>query len=75
MAWLSGYTMPIFLMHSIFAATLRSVLLKLGVTTAWIHIPLGVAISIIGPVIAAELMKKLKFSEFFLYPEKFVHIK
>lgn len=75
MTWLSLYTMPIFLMHSIFAATLRSVLLKIGITTAWIHIPVGIAISIVGPVIAAIVMKKMKYPEFLLYPGKFVKIK
>lgn len=74
MTWLSQYTLPIFLMHSIFAATLRSVLLKIGITTAWIHIPAGMAISIVGPVIAAIIMKKMKCPEFFLYPGKFIKI-
>ncbi len=75
MVWLSKYTMPIFLMHSIFAAALRSVLLKIGITSAWIHIPAGIAISIAGPVLAAIVMKKLKYPEFLLYPSKFIKIK
>ena len=37
-SWLAQYTMPIFLMHSIFAATLQSVLLKVGRTSAWVNI-------------------------------------
>ncbi|MCD7790128.1 MAG: hypothetical protein LUH55_06220 [Bacteroides thetaiotaomicron] len=74
MAFLSRYTMPIFLMHSIFAATLRSVLLKVGVTNAVIHITCGLAISIFGPVIAAWMMKKTKYLEFFIYPGKFIKI-
>lgn len=75
MTWLSQYTMPIFLMHSIFAATLRSVLLKIGITTAWIHIPVGITISVFGPVITAFIMKKTKYLEFLIYPGKFVKIK
>ncbi len=75
MMWLSKYTMPIFLMHSIFAATMRSVLLKVGITTAWIHIPAGITISILGPIVVAFVMKKLKYLEIFLYPGKFVKIK
>jgi len=74
MRWLSKYTLPIYLMHFIFAATLRSILLKIGVTSAWIHIPAGIVISITGPVTAAFIMKKLKYPEFFLYPGKFVKI-
>lgn len=34
MDFLAKYTMPIFLMHTLFAAPLRSVLLKAGVTNA-----------------------------------------
>lgn len=73
--WLAKYTMPIFLMHSIFAAALRSVLLKMGIVSAWIQIPAGIVISITGPVVAANIMKKLKYPEFFLYPSKFIKIK
>ena len=41
MGFLAKYTMPIFLMHTLFAAPLRSVLLKIGVTNAAIHVVLG----------------------------------
>lgn len=34
MSFLAKYTMPIFLMHTLFAAPLRSVLLKVGITNA-----------------------------------------
>jgi len=74
MAFLYRYTMPIFLIHSIFAATLRSVLLKVGITNVVIHITCGIAISIFGPVIAARVMKKTKYLEFFIYPGKFIKI-
>lgn len=69
------YTMPIFLMHTLFAAPFRSVLLKIGVNNAVAHIAGGLVISFIGPIIAAEIMKKTKVLEFFLYPGKFVKMK
>ncbi|MCC8016925.1 MAG: hypothetical protein LIO43_06190 [Clostridiales bacterium] len=69
---LAEYTMPIFLMHTMFAAGLRAVLFKLGIYNSAIHIILGILISFIGPIIAAVIMKKLKFLEFFLYPGKFI---
>lgn len=72
---LAKYTMPIFLMHTLFAATLRTVLFKLGIQNAVIHVILGIAISFIGPMIAAIIMKKTKWLEFFLYPGKFIRIK
>lgn len=72
---LAKYTMPIFLMHTLFAAPLRTVLFKLGIQNAVIHVILGIAISFIGPMIAAIIMKKTKWLEFFLYPGKFIKIK
>jgi fucose 4-O-acetylase-like acetyltransferase len=62
------YTMPIFLMHTIFAATLRAVLLKLSITNSAIHIVAGLIISFAGPIIAAIIMNKTIYLEFFLYP-------
>ena len=72
---LAKYTMPIFLMHTLFAAPLRTVLFKLGIQNAVIHVVLGIAISFIGPMIAAIIMKKSKWLEFFLYPGKFIKMK
>lgn len=68
----SKYTMPIFLMYTLFAAPLRSVLLKVGIENAVIHVALGLGISFMGPIIAAWIMKKTKCLEFFLYPNKFI---
>lgn len=72
--WLSKYTMPIFVMHTLSAAPLRAVLLKVGVNNAVVHVILGIAISFIGPIIAAEIMKKTTCLEFFLYPGKFARM-
>lgn len=72
MDFLARYTMPIFLMHTLFAAPLRSVLLKLGIGSSVIHVMLGLGISFVGPIIAAWIMKKTKWLEFFLYPNKFI---
>ena len=75
MDFLAKYTMPIFLMHTMFAASTRAVLLKLGIGSSVIHVVLGLGISFIGPIIAAWIMKKTKWLEFFLYPNKFVKIR
>lgn len=72
---LAKYTMPIFLMHTLFAAPMRSVLLKLGIGSSVIHVVLGLGISFLGPIIAAWIMKKTKWLEFFLYPNKFMKIR
>lgn len=75
MKLLAKYTMPIFLMHTLFAAPLRSILMKIGIENAVIHVVLGLVISFAGPIIAAWIMKKTKWLEFFLYPNKFVKIR
>lgn len=72
MDFLTKYTMPIFLMHTLFAAPMRSLLLKIGIENAVVHIVLGLGISIAGPIIAAWIMKKTKWLEFFVYPNKFI---
>ena len=72
MDFLAKYTMPIFLMHTLFAAPVKSVLSKMGITNTVVHIVLGLAISFAGPIIAAWIMKKTKWLEFFLYPNKFI---
>lgn len=72
MNFLAKYTMPIFLMHTLFAAPMRSVLLKVGIENAVIHVVLGLGISFAGPIIAAWIMKKTKWLEFFLYPNKLI---
>ena len=75
MDFLAKYTMPIFLMHTLFAAPLRSILIKVAIENAAIHVVLGLSISFVGPIIAAWIMKKTKWLEIFLYPNKFVKIR
>lgn len=74
LSFLAKYTMPVFLMHTLFAAFIRVVLIKAGITNAAVHILLGIAISFAGPIVAAWIMKKIKWAEFFLYPNKFIKI-
>ena len=68
------YTFPVFLMHTIFAAGFRSVLLKVGVSNSIVHIVIGIIASIVLPVIVAAVMSKFKWMEFFLYPNKIIKI-
>lgn len=74
-AFLSQYTMPLYLMHVFFAAPVRVVLLKLGITSAAAHVILGLVASFVGPIVAAWIMKKSKWLEFFMYPGKFIKIR
>lgn len=71
----SQYTLPVFLLHTLCAATWRSILLKIGIDSAFIHIFTGLIISFAGPIIIAKIMMKLKWLEFIIYPNKYVKLK
>lgn len=73
-AFITKYSMPIFLMHTICAAGMRSVLFKIGITNTPIHIVVGVLASIFLPVIAIKIMEKIKL-DFVVYPTKYIKIK
>ena len=66
------YTMPIYLMHTIFAAGLRSVLLAIGIKNDFIHICTGLLASFACPIIAMKIMETFKM-DFFVYPWKCIH--
>ncbi|MCI8294299.1 MAG: acyltransferase [Lachnospiraceae bacterium] len=72
---LAKYTLPIFLMHTLFAAPLRSILLRVGIRDAGVHVIAGIGISISGPIVAAKIMEKSKWMLFFLYPRKILENK
>lgn len=63
------YTMPIFLMHTLFAAPCRVFLMKLGITNAPIQIGIGIALSFIGPIVAMRILEKIRL-DFLVYPGK-----
>lgn len=69
---LSKYTLPIYLMHTLFAAPVRIVLMRVGILNAAVHVIVGLTISIAGPMIAAEIMHRLHYPEFLLYPSRFI---
>ena len=73
--FLSKYTLSIFLMHTIFAAGVRIILIKLGIVNIFIHIFVGLMASIILPIIAEEIMKKSKLLYFWIYPNKVLNRK
>lgn len=71
--YISKYTMPIFLMHTIFAAGIRSVLFKIGITNSVIHIIIGLVATFAGPVIAAIIMERIHL-DFFIYPLNYIKL-
>ena len=65
------YTMPIFLMHTIFAAGLRAVFLKMGIFNAAVHVVFGITVSFVGPIMAFIIMERLSL-DFLIYPGKYI---
>ncbi len=70
--FLSKYTMPVFLMHTLFAALTRSLLMKLGILSIPVHFAFGIGMSFIGPILAMLVLEKLKPLDFIVYPTKYI---
>lgn len=60
MDFFAKYTMPIFLMHTLFAAPLRFVMLKMDIDNVVVHVVSGLGISGADSIIVAWIMKKTK---------------
>lgn len=71
LGYIAKYSMPVFLMHTIFAAGLRTLLFHLNIYNPAIHICLGILASFGGPVIVARIMRRHKYMDFILYPGKY----
>lgn len=67
---ISKNTFPIYLMHTTFSAGIRIVLLKIGIENFYIHFILGLALGILGPIIVAKILEKIKYGNIVLYPLK-----
>ncbi len=73
--FLAQYTMPIFLMHTIFAAPVRIILVKLGIMNPVVHIVIGLIVSFICPIFAMMILEKLKPLDFIIYPGRYIKFK
>ena len=68
--FMSRYSFQIYLLHTIFTAGVRIILLRVNVTAWWIHVIAGTALGIAFPVLAAVAAKKIKILNFFFFPSK-----
>lgn len=66
----SEYFMPVYVMHTIFSAGVRILLLRLGVQSPIIHIICGLFAGFIIPIAVYEIAKKIPPLLFFIYPKK-----
>lgn len=72
---ISRYFMPVYLMHTIFAAGIRIVLLKMGIHALGVHIVVGVIVSIAIPILVYEIAKKSWLLLFWIEPIKAIKVK
>ena len=61
-------------MHTLFAATIRVILMHLKITNSFVHILLGLIVSIFGPIIVAKIMNKTRILEFLIYPNNLIKL-
>lgn len=69
------WTMPVYLMHTIFAAGWRVVLLKLGISSPPIHIVTGLVIGFAGPVIAVRILERYSPLDFVIFPNRYIELR
>ena len=68
--FVNKYSFQIYLLHTIFTAGIRIILLRMNIGQWWIHVLLGTAIGLAFSVLAAVISKKVKFLNFFFFPTK-----
>ena len=68
--FVNKYSFQIYLLHTIFTAGTRIILIRLNITQWWIHVLLGTACGLMFSVLAAVISKKVKFLNFFFFPAK-----
>lgn len=68
--FMSRYSFQVYLLHTIFTAGVRIVLLRMNITWWWLHVILGTAAGIGCSVLAAVIARKFKFLNFFFFPTK-----
>ena len=67
---LSKYMFQIYLLHTICAAGVRIILIKLGCINFWIHFVIGIVFSFIVPVVCAMIVEKISIFNIVFFPSK-----
>ena len=67
---LGRHSLAIFLAHTIFAATLRTVLLKLGLAQPWLQLCMGILIGLLGPLVLVWTERRLGRPFLFTWPSR-----
>lgn len=68
--WVSKYMLQIYLLHTIFAACVRTVLFKIGITHILPHLLAGLLASFILPIICAMIAERFYLLNIVFFPTK-----
>ena len=68
--FMNRYSFQTYLLHTIFTAGVRILLLRINITWWWLHILLGTVCGIVFSVLASEIAKKIPYINFFFFPVK-----
>lgn len=70
LTFINQYSFQIYLLHTIFTAGCRIMLVRMNITQWWIHVLVGTACGIVFSVFAAVIAEKVRFLNFFFFPSK-----
>lgn len=68
--FVNKYSMQIYLLHTIFTAGIRIILIRVNVTQWWMHIIIGTLCGLFFSVLTAVIAEKTKILNFFFFPAK-----
>lgn len=69
---IARHMLPIYLLHTIFAAGIRIVLLRLGIANVGIHLVMGLVFSFAVPILCGEIADRIRILNICFYPTKTV---
>lgn len=72
LTFMNKYSFQIYLLHTIFTAGIRIILIRINITQWWIHIIFGTVFGIVFSVLSAKIAKKVRFLNFFFFPAKII---
>jgi len=73
--YVNKYSFPIYLLHTIFTAGIRIILLRINISEWWVHIILGTVCGLAFSVLVAVIAKKVRFLNFFFFPTRAYSLK
>ena len=73
--FVNKYSFQIYLLHTIFTAGIRIVLVRINLTNWIVHIIVGTLCGLVFSVLAAVIAKKVKLFNFFFFPTKVLKIR